>query len=78
MKPHWNNNELLKTKQLFSCIDILSSVVTAIDPIIFTECDSHFFLLLMVIISGDQEGATPLRRWQNSPKKKNVNQISLI
>ena len=34
VKPHWNNNELIKTKQLFSCIDILNSVVTAIDPIL--------------------------------------------
>ena len=32
----------------------------------------------MVIISGDQEGATPLKWWQNSSKKKNINQISLV
>ena len=32
----------------------------------------------MVIISEDQEGATPLKWQQNSPKKKNVNQISLV
>ena len=37
-----------------------------------------FLPWLMVIISRDQEGATPLKWWQSSPKKKNVNQISLV
>ena len=32
----------------------------------------------MMIISREKEGATPLKWWQNSPKKKNVNQISLV
>ena len=39
---------MIKTKQLFSCIDILNSVVTAIDPIL-----SLSEIVISSLINGD-------------------------